>query len=360
MSAQHLARLAATIVAIAGLGACSKKEEAAPPVRPVLSMVAKPVITGVDAIVGTVQPRIQTQFSFRVLGRLIARTVYVGDTVEKGQTFAAIDPAALELAVRVASAEVSNGQAQQSNATGAEGRQRTLLGVDATSKAAFETVEQARASADATLTRAQANLAKAREQLSYAQLQSDFGGVVTAIGAEVGQVVSPGQMVVTIARPDVREAVIDVADDTAAALKIGMSFNVSLQLDPAIKATGKVREIAPQADAATRTRRVRITLENPPETFRLGTTVIASDVGGRGQAMLVPATAILSKDGKSFVWLVDPDSKTVRQQPVDTAPDENGRVRITSGLESGTRIVTAGVNTLTEGQKVRLEQEPAS
>ena len=355
---RHLITITA-LIAGAGLVACSKKEEAAEPVRPVLSMVVKPVITGADSIVGTVQPLIQTQFSFRVLGRLITRTVYVGDTVEKGQTFAAIDPAALELAVRVATSEVTNGQAQQANAAGAEGRQRTLLGVDATSKAAFETVEQTRASADASLTRARSNLAKAKEQLSYAQLQSDFSGVVTAVGAEVGQVVSPGQMVVTIARPDVREAVIDVTDDTASALKIGMPFNVGLQLDSAITASGKIRQIAPQADAATRTRRVRITLDQPPETFRLGTTIVASDAGGRGQAMLVPASAILKKDSKTFVWLVDPDAKTVSTRQVETAPNDSGSARIVSGIEAGVRIVTAGVNTLKEGQKIRLDQEPA-
>ncbi len=357
MRTPHLVHIGATLIAFASLAACSKKEEAAEPVRPVLSMVLKPVLTGADAIVGTVEPRIKTEFSFRVLGRLITRNVYVGDTVEKDKTFAAIDPAALELALRVATSEVTNGQAQQANAAGAESRQRTLLGVDATSKAAFETVEQARASADATLTRAQANLAKAREQLSYAQLQSDFSGVVTAVGAEVGQVVSPGQMVLTIARPDVREAVIDVADDTASALKIGMPFNVSLQLDPTIKASGKVREIAPQADPATRTRRVRITLDQPPDTFRLGTTVIASDAGGGGQALLLPTSAVLTTDGKNFVWLFDPDAKTVSTRPVETAPDENNRVRVISGIEAGMRIVTAGVHSLKEGQKVRLDQE---
>ncbi|MDB5630865.1 MAG: putative component of multidrug efflux system family [Tardiphaga sp.] len=359
MNARRSIGLGAALTACIGLAACKEKEAAPEPIRPVLSMVVRPIMTGDDAVVGTVEPRIKTEFSFRVLGRLITRTVYVGDTVEKGQTFAAIDPAALELAVRIATSEVSNGQAQQANAAGAESRQRTLLGVDATSKAAFETIEQTRASADASLIRAQANLAKAKEQLSYAQLQADFRGVVTAVGAEVGQVVSPGQMVVTIARPDIREAVIDVADDAANNLKIGTPFTVALQLDQAIKAEGKVREIAPQADAATRTRRVRITLDHPPETFRLGTTIIAADAGGRNQALLLPASAILNKDGKTSIWLIDPDSKTVKTRPVETAPDENGRVRVTSGLEAGQRVVTAGVNSLSEGQTIRLDQEPA-
>jgi multidrug efflux pump subunit AcrA (membrane-fusion protein) len=99
---------------------------------------------------------------------------------------------------------------------------------------------------------AQTNLTKAREQLGYALLKADFDGVVTAIGAEIGQVVTPGQAVVTIARPDIREAVIDIADDLAATLRIGLPFVVTLQLDTSIHIEGKVREIAPQADAAAR------------------------------------------------------------------------------------------------------------
>ncbi len=356
---RHLVKLALVVISATSVAACSKKQEAAEPVRPVISMILKPALTGVDSVAGTVEPRIRTDFSFRVLGRLIARTVYVGDTVQKGQTFAAIDPAALELAVRSATAQLTNSRAQLVSAANAESRQRVLLGVDVTSKASFENVEQARASADASVTGAEANLAKAREQLSYAQLQAEFDGVVTAVGAEVGQIVSPGSMVVTIARPDIREAVIDVADDTASGLKIGTPFAVGLQLDRGIKVDGKVREIAPQADAATRTRRVRITLDNPPETFRLGTTVVASEASGRGQILTLPKSAILTKDSKTFVWLVDPDAKTVAQRGVETSTDDNGSIRVVSGIEAGMRIVTAGVNTLKEGQKVRLDQGPA-
>lgn len=352
-------RIGALLAGCAGLAACNEKAAQPEPIRPVLSMVVQPVMMGDDAITGTVQPRIKTDFSFRVLGRLITRSVYVGDTVEKDQVIAAVDPAALELAMRVASADVSNAQAQLANAAAAEGRQRTLLNAEVTSKAAFETIEQARASAEASVVRAQANLAKAREQLSYAQVKADFGGVVTAVGAEVGQIVQPGQSVVTVARPDIRDAVIDVADDAANTMKVGMPFEVSLQLDPSIKAQGRVREIAPQADAATRTRRVRITLDNPPETFRLGTTIVAASGSGRSQALLLPASAVLAKDGKSLVWLVDAATSSVTLREIQTASDDSGRVRVTAGLDAGSRVATAGINSLTEGQKVRIDQDAA-
>ena len=149
---------------------------------------------------GTVEPRFKTDLSFRVLGRLIARPVNVGDLVEQGQVVAAIDPTALELAVRSAKAELSRSQAQLANASATEERQRTLIVTDTTSKQSLDNAVQARAGAEASVARAQANLTKALEQLSHAQLKSDFAGVVTAVTADVGQVLSPGQSVVTVAR----------------------------------------------------------------------------------------------------------------------------------------------------------------
>jgi membrane fusion protein, multidrug efflux system len=308
-------------------------------------------------VVGTVQPQIKTDFSFRILGRLIARPVNVGDTVSKGDTLAAIDPAALELAVRLAAAELSNGMARSATASGTEYRQRTLLQTGATTKATFETSEQVLDAAQSTVVGAQTNLTKAREQLGYALLKADFDGVVTAIGAEIGQVVTPGQAVVTIARPDIREAVIDIADDLAATLRIGLPFVVTLQLDTSIHIEGKVREIAPQADAATRTRRVRITLDNPPETFRLGTTITTTIASGPVQGLLLPSSAILTKDGKTNVWLVDSSTSAVTSREVQCMPNGEGRVNVVGGLEAGSRVVTAGVNSLVEGQKVRIDQE---
>jgi membrane fusion protein, multidrug efflux system len=350
-------RLAMMLTACITAAGCKGEAAPPPPVRPVLSTIVAPAPVGSAAIVGTVQPQFKTDLGFRVLGRLIARPVNVGDMVEKGQTVAAIDPAALELAVRSATAEVSNSQAQLTNASGVEDRQRLLLSSNATSKATFETAEHARAAAQASVVRAQANLTKAREQLGYAQVKADFAGVVTAVGAEVGQVVLPGTSVVTVARPDISEAVVDIADDAASALRLGMPLTVSLQLDATIQAQGKIREIAPQADAVTRSRRVRITLDNPPDTFRLGTTVTTTLAGHHLTGLRLPPSAILASDGKTFVWLVDPASHTVTQREIRSAQDEDGSVRVTAGLEAGARVVTAGVHSLTEGQKVRVDQD---
>jgi RND family efflux transporter MFP subunit len=172
----------------------------------------------------------------------------------------------------------------------------------------------------------------------------------------VGQVVSPGRSVVTVARPDIREAVVDIGADFPVPLRIGLPFTVSLQLNPTIHVEGQVREIAPQADSVTRSRRVRISLNNPPETFRLGTTVTATVSGGQNSILRVPASAILAKDGATFVWMVDPSASTVSLHKIEIAHDEAG-IRVTGGLSAGARVVTAGIHSLKEGQQVRIEQE---
>ncbi|MCC8979031.1 efflux RND transporter periplasmic adaptor subunit [Bradyrhizobium acaciae] len=353
---KHGIRISAMLCICFAAAGCEDQAVAPLPVRPVLSTVLKPGLTESSVVVGTVEPQFKTDLSFRVQGRLIARPVYIGDTIEKAQTVAAIDPTSLELAVRSAIADVSSSQAKLTNASGFEERQRTLLKTEVISQADMESAEQSTASAQATLVRAQADLTKAREQLGYAQLKAEFAGVVTAVGAEVGQVVSSGQTVVTVARPEIREAVIDVADDVASTLRIGQPFTVSLQLDPAIQAEGRIREIAPQADAVTRTRRVRITLDNPPTTFRLGTTVM-TPVTSSHPTLRLPVSAILVKDGKTLVWLVDPSKYTVALREVTSSADDGSGARIVAGIEEGSRVVTAGVHSLVDGQKVRIDQE---
>jgi membrane fusion protein, multidrug efflux system len=334
-----------------------KEEAAAPvPVRPVLTTVVGPAPRG-SAVVGTVEPRFKTDIGFRVLGRLIARPVNVGDFVDQGQTLAAIDSTALELAVQSAKAELAKAQARLANATATEERKRTLIASEATTKANLDSAEDARAGAQASVARAQANLTKALDQLSYGQLKADFAGVVTAASADVGQVVSPGQSVVTVARPDIREAVVDVGPDFPVGLQLGLPFTVSMQLRPAIKVEGRIREIAPEADRMTRMRRVRIALVDPPAIFRLGTTVTAQLSDPQGEVLRVPASAVLNKDGNTFVWVIDLPATTVSLRKVALSADGSG-MRVNAGLAAGTRVVTAGAHSLEQGQQVRIEEGP--
>ncbi len=206
---------------------------------------------------------------------------------------------------------------------------------------------------------------KATEQLGYASLYADTDGVVTAMAIEVGQTVAEGAAALSIARPDVRDAVIDVGEYALADAAIGAPFTVALQSNPSVTAQGKVREVAPEADPATRTHRVKIALEAPPPAFRLGSTIAAQPVQHLERQIVVPDTAILRKDNKTFVWLIEAqagDSKPYTAKPaeVELGPAAPGGrtgdpVLVVKGLKAGQRIAVAGVHSLTKGQSVKLD-----
>jgi RND family efflux transporter MFP subunit len=353
---RQLMMIASVLAAASLLAGCHKEANAPEPVRPVLSIIARPISGDSTIAVGVVEPRYKTNLGFRVLGRLTSRPVYVGDIVQEGQVIGTIDPTALDLAVRAARAQLAKAEAQLATAKASEDRQRTLITSDATTRQTLDNAEQARAGAEASVAQEQASLTKAVEQLGYAKIKADFGGVVTAIGAEVGQVVSPGQTVVTVARPDIREAVVDIGEDLPVPLEVGLPFTVSLQLRPAVQVEGRIREIAPQADAVTRLRRVRIALDNPPESFRLGATVTAKLGKDQSEVLRLPASAVLAREGADFVWVVDQSAGTVALQKIEGVTEQAG-IRVTSGLAAGARVVTAGIHSLRPGQHVRIEQD---
>jgi RND family efflux transporter MFP subunit len=342
------------LASVAAFAGC-KKEQEAPPPRPAFTMLIEPSAALDMVFSGTVQPQVQTPVGFRVIGRMISRPVNAGDRVEKGETLAAIDPLALEMAARAATANLASARAQFDNAAATEIRQAALLEKKTASQAAFDTAEQERAAAQANMEQAEANLAKAREQLSYAVLKADYSGIVTATYAEVGQTVSPGQPILAIAEPTRRDAVIDAPEKIIDALRLGQDFDIALQIDPTRTVVGTVREIAPESDLVTRTRRVKIALGDPPESFRIGATIFARLATGANATIRIPDSSVLRDGGRAQVFVVDPASSKVALRDVDIAPDRMaGRWIVRAGLKSGERIVTAGVHRLKAGEQVRI------
>jgi len=340
------------------LAGCGEEEPPKLPPRPVMSTIVAPDAGQGARFAGTVEARYETALGFTILGRLSERPVQVGDRIEKGQLVASIDTTVLESSVRQAAADLANAQAQLENAEASQTRQSALLANRVSSQASVDTAQQATVVARANVTQAQANLRKAREQLDEALLYADFPGVVTATGAEAGEVVSPGQSVVTVARTDVREVVLDLREEVAAKLQIGVEFEAALQLDASVTVSGAVREIAPEADPVTRSSRVRILLTDPPESFRLGTTVTASLRSAPKDRLLIPDSAVLQQDGRQHVWLVEgdgtDDQHLVSLQEIRARKSGDVAYEVMSGLNPGQRIVTAGVHSLQPGQKVRL------
>lgn len=348
-----LTLLAAAIL----LAGCTEEQQPAPPVRPVLFTIAKPRELPSFGFVGTIEAKFSTDLGFQVLGRIVSRNINVGDVVHKGQELAKLDSTQLQLAVNKAEADLASARAKRDLAVVNEQRQSTLLVTNATTRERVEEAVQSREAADAQVQQLEADLTKAQEQLGYATLIAQSDGVVSATSAEVGQVVAAGQTVATVARLDEKDAVIDIADSFAELTKIGSPFLVALQANPDQKVKGVVRETAPQADSATRTRRTKIALEATPESYRLGSTITATPLTKTASTIWLPSSAIAEKDGAKFVWVVDPQAKTVVRRSVTVQPSSSGGFDVTEGLKEGERVVTAGVNSLSDNQPVRFAEE---
>jgi membrane fusion protein, multidrug efflux system len=348
--------LIALCLAAASLGACSEQTPPPVPPRPVVAMNIVPITTELfGPFAGTVQARYQTDIGFQTSGRIIARDAYVGDRVEEGQRLAALDPTTAQFALIRAKADVANAAAQLENAEGIAGRQRTLTAEGSTSQAALDEAIARSETAKARLDQAQAALRVAAHQIGYTELTASFEGVVTNWAAEVGQYVNEGQAIVTVAHSDSRDAVIDIPDDLMGHVAEAMEFTVRLQASPSVTASAHVREIAPLADPATRSHRIRLTLQNPSQVFRIGATVTVEKQNPISPKILVPVDAVVDGEADRYVWVLNAKGNRVTRRKVDLAGTEDGNVVVKSGLAAGDRVVTVGIHSLEDGQTVAGE-----
>jgi len=327
------------------------------PARPVLWATASFQTSQNTQLVGLIEPRIKTDLGFQILGRLIKKNVSVGEVVTSGQLLAVVDPTPFELALRNAQSEVSNARAQLSTAIAEEARQQALFIANATPETALELAAQRLETARASETQALAVLAKAEEQLTYTRITAEHDGIVINVYPEVGEIVAPGQVILTIARLDIREAVVDLPEVIAADLAVGGGAIVALELNPQTQVTGTIREIEPAADSLSRTIRARITLIEAPNSFRLGTTVFVSFEKPERSAIILPLTAILMQNGAANVWIINDDDTSARLNRVTIGEPKDGFVEIITGVEAGDRIIVVGVNSLTTGALIRLGEE---
>lgn len=347
-------------LAALGLALSACRDETPPPepaIRPVLSTIAVRRTEETLVFAGSIEPRYQAELGFPSLGRIVERAVGVGDRVGSGQILAALDPAAPQQVVRSAQADLDAATAQFENATATNRRRQELVKRNAVSSADADAARQILETTASSVDRARANLAKARDQLDHARLRATFDGVVISVDAEVGQVVAPSQTVLTVARTDDLEAVVDVPLAVAADIAAGSPFDVALPMANVVPLRGLVREIAPTVDAATRTRRVRIALGRSGVEFRIGTTITASWNRSVEPRVELPVSALFEDHGSTRVWVVDPASHTVSARAVTVAGRDDRFFRVTAGLIGGERVVTAGVHSLSDGKTVALAQE---
>jgi len=342
----------ALVLALAGC----KPEDAPVESRLVRSVVVDPqsIIEDRHAI-GEVKPRYESDLSFRVAGKVLSRLVDVGASVKRGDTLARLDTPDYQNRLRSAEADVSSAEAELVEARAAEARKAKLLQGGWTPKATYDIALRNLNAAEAQLAAAKASLDLARDQLRYTELKADFDGVITAVGAEAGQNVNAGQMVVKLARPDDKDGAFDIAETAFADIGSTQPEVIVWPLsNPDLAVEGVVREISPVADPATRTYTVKVTLKSPPPQIRFGMSVAGRLKGHAKPAVELPLSALFDENGSPAVWVFDQHSSSVSLRSVTVERYEANAVIIASGLAKGDIVVTAGVNTLRVGQKVRL------
>lgn len=348
-------RIAATALIALTLAGCTEPAPPAPQVRAVRTVTVGGRAAGETvSLTGHVRARDQASLAFRLDGRILERPVNVGDVLQPGQLIARLDPHNQQNALRSAQANLSAAEAMLTQARLTFGRQQELLRNGWAPRARFDEAQQALQAAQAQVDSAQAQLRIAEDQLGYTTLSADAPGAVTAVGAEPGEVVRAGQMIVQLARQGGRDAVFDVPEQLIRTAPRDPAVQIALTDDPKVTATGRVREVAPQADAATRTFQVKVGITEPPEAMRLGSTVTGRIQLAAPPGVEVPASALTEANGRPAVWVVDPQSQTVSLRNVDVAQYDPASVVVSQGLESGEVVVTAGVQVLRPGQKVRL------
>jgi RND family efflux transporter MFP subunit len=344
------------------LSACSKEEEKALPPRSVRVAKIHLEVAGIGGHAsGVIQSRYNAQVGFLVGGRLIERRADIGMVVKKGDVLASLDPSDYKNKLNASQSQVTAAQSDLARAAPQETRLRTLLKDGFTTQADYDRALQGLNVAQAKLQEANANLRLAQDQVKYTTLVADTDGAITATGADPGQVVNAGQMIVQISQLDAREAVFAVGERAVAFLGQIPIVHVALQSDPTITADGTVREVSPTADPVTGTYTVKVALLDPPEAMRLG-AVITGSVDLKGDKVaIIPTTALLQTGQEPAVWVVstEGDEHVVRKHTVKVARFDPDTVTIAGGLQEGDIVVTAGVNWLADDEKVSLPTEIA-
>ena len=323
----------------------------------------KVLTVGVDAFTsgqefaGEVKAQVESRLSFRVGGKIIKRQAELGQRVKAGQVLAQLDPQDYRLAADAARAQVAAVETQRDLAAADYKRYKELKEQNFISGAELERRETTLKAAQAQLAQAKSQLAVQGNQVNYAVLVADVSGVVTAVEAEAGQVVSAGTPVLRIAADGPRDVVFAVPEDKVTSIKVGLPVKVRVWSQNA-ELTGKVREVSASADPATRTYPVKVTLDTrePP---LLGATVYVQPqgLGGSGVQVIKLPTSALRQEGKgSAVWVLDKASMTVKSQTIQIATADGNEAVIAAGLQPGMLVVSAGVHVLSPGQKVTIYQ----
>jgi len=351
-------RLAASLGLALLAAGCGKTPEPVEIVRPVRLMQVQADAGGTAlSFSGEVRPRVESRLGFRVGGKIAARLVDAGATVRRGQPLARLDVADLSLAEAGARAQYDAAKTDRDLAASDMKRYDELFAKGFISAAEQHRRRATLDAAESKLRQAEANLRGQANQTGYGVLHADADGVVTAVDAEVGQVVSAGQSVIRVAQTAEKEVAIGLPEDQVDALRGITDVTIHTWADPGRIMPGRVREIAGAADPVTRTYATRVSIPAPPPGLKIGmTAAVIFTRGGSAPSIRVPLSALHQQRGRDQVWLYEAGKDgagTVRPVAVTLGAPVGNEVVVSQGLLPGQRVVTAGVHLLKPGQKVK-------
>ncbi|MDO9417823.1 efflux RND transporter periplasmic adaptor subunit [Pararhizobium sp.] len=351
-----LALMAAVALTLSG---CSEEVvETKEVIRPVKVVeIAKADTTRQLNYSGSVRSRTEMNLGFRINGKITERLVDIGERVSAGDVLARVDPSDYELSVRSAQASLEAAERQVETVEQTRKRAEQLFAKKVSSQAQLEQAALAYNQAVATRDSARSALDQTKNQVSYTDLKAEEGGIVTAINADIGQVVGSGTPVLTVAVDGEKEVLIAVPEMEIAHFKPGNAVKASFWSDDALTLDGKVREVAGSADQQSRTFAVRVSLPNDPRILLGMTAAIAASAEDDQQFVVVPLSALAEKDGKPIVWTVERSGETVHARAVQVADFVADGVRVADGLKAGDVVVAAGTQFMTENLKVKLDRD---
>ncbi len=327
-------------------------------VRPVKAIVVHEE-TGANTrtFSGIVRARVESTLGFRVPGKILERKADIGDSIKAGQIIARLDDKDLVLNLDSAKANVAAAKSRFTVAATALNRAQFLFARGHTPKAVVDQHQLEHDAAKSSLEAAEAQSRQAENATQYATLTAPKSGIVSAVYAEAGQVVAAGTPVISLAEAGETEIALSVPEQDVPHLTIGAAVDLSLWADDSLHIKGRIREIAGQADVASRTYAVRVSIIDPPAAMRLGMTANATlRLGNQTPHIAVPLTALTQIDGQDVVFVADRQSFEVMPRKVTSAGLTDDGVKIASGLQPGDIVITAGVQFLTPGKKVKLPE----
>lgn len=306
---------------------------------------------------GVVKGRYETNMAFQVGGRIISRNVQLGDTVRSGDVLMSIDARDVVQQANQSEAQVAAAKAQLDLAQSNLSRYRELYAQQAVSASVLDQHQTNYDSALASYNNAVAQSIQGRNAMEYTDLVSNADGVISAINAEMGQVVGAGQTVLTMTRVGEIEVEANIPENSLSDMPMGQEVSVRLWANKDDAIYGYVREISPMADSVSRTFKVRISIPNPPEGIKLGMTATVlsrkSPLGNKANSVLLPFSAVYQDGDAPLVWVVDEATMTIHTKEISVEPSEGNMASVT-GLSEGDIVVIAGVHKLRNGERVRL------